>query len=74
MRVDMVKNQMPFMDFFCVFYRCRASLAYSEKTYLNMLNLFTKENVTIYQLRRPETLTGFFSKQCVHNSANFSAT
>ena len=28
-----------------------------------MLNLLTKENVTIYQQRGPETLTGFFSKQ-----------
>jgi len=44
-----------------------------------MLNLLTKENVTIYQQRRPETLKGFFLKTVFfyvlaitfHNSANF---
>jgi len=44
-------------------------LSFSEKTYLNMLNLLTKENVTIYQQRRPETLPGFFSKQCFSMSS-----
>ena len=44
-------------------------LTYSEKTYVNMINLLTKENVTVYQQRRPETLTGIFSKRCFSMSS-----